>query len=335
MTEKPNFFKLGLFVLLGVVLLAAGLILFSSGVFGKEKQYYETYFAESVHGLSRGSAVTLNGVEIGIVEQVGFVLGDYELPGGPQGVSQYDQYIRVVFYVLEEKLPRTQSSQRLQVYLDRGLRLRLASNLITGQAYLEGVFLDPERFAIMDVPWTPRYTYVPSAPSAFRSMQNSLDSILRQFETLDFKQVVDNVKQVLASADRAVTEAEIGKLSSKIQRLADRIDQSISEVQVSVLREKTTALMDELRQSNRDLQALLANPDPEKKLDNLAILIDQFNRSLGRLDELIIQQSPEVEAIMQNIEQMSENLNYLSERLKDNPSEVLFSRPPARREEQE
>lgn len=337
MTEKPNFFKLGLFLLLAVVLLVAGLILFSSGVFAKERVYYETYFADSIQGLDRGSAILLNGVQIGVVETVGFVVSDYDLTQDAEESSRYDQYIRVVFYALQEKLPRPQQpdQKRLQLYLDRGLRLRLASNLITGQAYLEAVFLDSDRYPIMEVPWQPQYTYVPSAPSAFRSMQASVDNILQKIEELDLQSVLDDLRQVLVRADQALVDAEINAVSKKAQQLIDNLDQSVKDVQVGVLREKTTALMDELRQSNRHLQDLLANPDPQRELDNLALLIDRFNQTLNRIDQLIVSQGPDLKETIDNLRQMSENLNYLSERIKDNPAEFLLSQPPERREEQE
>lgn len=337
MTEKPNFFKLGLFLLLAVVLLVAGLILFSSGVFAKEKVYYETYFADSVQGLDRGSNILLNGVQMGIVEEVDFVISDYGLSPDTETVSKYDQYIRVVFYALLDKLPRPRrpDQERLQYYIDRGLRLRLASNLITGQAYLEAVFLDPERYPIMEIPWTPQYTYIPSAPSAFRSMQASVDTILQKIGELDLQEVIDDLRQVLDRADQALADAEINAVSKKAQQLIDTLDQAVKDVQVGALREKTTALMDELRQSNRHLHDLLANPDPRRELDNLAVLIDQFNQTLRRLDQLIVSQSPELKEAIDNIRQVSENLNYFSERIKDNPSEFLLSQPPERREEQE
>ena len=328
MTEEPNFFKLGLFLLLAAVLLVAGLLLFSSGVFAKKKTFYETYFDDSVHGLGRGSPVLLNGVQIGIVDQVNFVLSTYALPEDTQGVSKYDQYIRVVFYVLQDKLPRQQNYNRLQIYLRRGLRLRLSANLITGQACLEGVFLDPQRYPIMKVPWTPEYTYVPSAPSAFRTMQESMDRILQKLEKVDVAQIVNNTNRLLTSANQAVVDANVREISDRTVELLGSADQAVADAQISVLSNQAAALLAELRESNRDLKALLENPDMPKKLDNLAILIDRFNRTVAHIDDLVQTQTPDIEQLIENIRQVSENLNYLSERLKDNPSQVLFSQPP-------
>jgi paraquat-inducible protein B len=312
MTEKPNFFKLGIFVLIALALIVGGLILFGSGAFGKKKIYFETYFSESVHGLTRGSDVLISGVKIGVVEDVTFVRRSYDLPLDDAGVSKYDQYILVICSALEEKLPTPQAKgrqQRLPIYVQRGFRLRMASNIITGQAYLEGIFLDPERFPAMEVPWEPQYDYIPSAPSVFKTMKDSVDQILGKLEQVEFETIADNVNKVLENLNQAVLDANVKGLSTK-----------------------AGAFIEELRQSNKDLQKLIESPDPKKELDNIPILIDNFNQTLSELDELITGEIPEVREIIENIRQLSENLNYLTERLKDNPSELLFSVPPPKQE---
>lgn len=313
MTEKPNFFKLGIFILTASALIVGGLILFGSGAFAKEKIYFETYFSDSVHGLARGSDVLISGVKIGVVEDVTFVRRSYDLPTDFAGISEYDQYIQVTCSALEEKLPTPQTQdrqRRLPIYVQRGLRLRMASNIITGQAYLEGVFLDPERFPAMEVPWKPLYDYIPSAPSAFSTIRNSVDQILAKLEQIEFKTITDNVNAVLETLNQAVLDANVKDLSAK-----------------------AVAFIEELQQSNKDLQELIENPDPEKELDNIPVLVDNFNQTLSQLDQLITGETPEIREIIENIRQLSGNLNYLTEHLKDNPSELIFSAPPPKKEE--
>ena len=313
MTEKPNFFKLGIFILIALALIVGGLILFGSGTFGKEKIYFETYFSRSVHGLTRGSDVLLSGVKIGVVENLTFVPRSYDLRLDESGISKYDQYIRVICSALEEELPTPQAEdrqQRLQIYVKRGFRLRMASNIITGQAYLEGVLLDPERFPAMEVPWEPQYDYVPSAPSTFSSIKDSVDQILGKFEQIDFKTITDNMNTVLETINQAVLDANVKGLSTN-----------------------ANAFIDELRQSNKDLQKLIENPDSKKELANIPVLVDNFNQTFSQLDQLVTSETPEIREIIENIRQLSENLNYLTEHLKDNPSELLFSAPPTKQEE--
>ena len=69
MSAKPNYFKLGLFILISLFLLLAGIILFGSGLLGQKNIYFETYFKDSVSGLSVGAPVQDNGVQIGTVQK--------------------------------------------------------------------------------------------------------------------------------------------------------------------------------------------------------------------------------------------------------------------------
>ena len=55
MSEKTRYFKIGLFTLISLVLLCAGLILFGAGsAFQAPPLLCETYFAQSVQGLDVG-----------------------------------------------------------------------------------------------------------------------------------------------------------------------------------------------------------------------------------------------------------------------------------------
>jgi ABC-type transporter Mla subunit MlaD len=354
MTEKPNFFKLGVFLLIAAGLIVGGIILFGSGAFAKKKTYFETYFAEPVKGLDSGSPVLLSGVKIGEVENVTFVRKSYELPLDDEGISKYDQYVHVNCSAIEENLPISEMEgreKRLVSFVERGMRLRLASNLITGQAYLEAMTLDPERFPAMEVPWQPKYAYIPSAPSAFRTMQDSVDQILQKIEQIEFKTVVDNLNKVLTNlnqaildtnmkalsadmqklvgdVDQAVSDANVKELSAKIQQLVGDADLAVNNADIKGLSTKASAFIDELRESNSDLKKLLENPDSKKELANIAVLVDKFNQVLDDLDNLIVSEKPELREIIEHIRHLSENLDYLSEHLKDNPSELIFSSPP-------
>ena len=75
--HKINYFKIGLFVLAAVVLLVILLIALGAGNFGSKKIYFETYFDESVQGLSSGSTVHFRGFPIGKVERISFLWQEY------------------------------------------------------------------------------------------------------------------------------------------------------------------------------------------------------------------------------------------------------------------
>ena len=70
MSTKPHYFRIGIFVILALALVVAAVVVFGAGLLAQDKMYFETYFDESITGLSVGSPVEFRGVRIGQVETI-------------------------------------------------------------------------------------------------------------------------------------------------------------------------------------------------------------------------------------------------------------------------
>jgi ABC-type transporter Mla subunit MlaD len=312
MSTKPNYFKLGLFILIALFLLVVGIVLFGSGVFAKEKTFFESYFADPVTGLTPGSPVLEQGVQIGVVETISFVRHDYPYPEVTGTASVYRPWVRVVCSIRTGRLPEAEKEKN-QVHLDalikNGLRLQLSTNILTGQGYIEAGYMDPKRFPVNRLPWDPEHLYIPSAPSDFTTMKDSVDKILQRLEQIETEKIADNINEVLVTVNKAVTDAEIDRLS-----------------------DQATQFFEEIRQTNQDLKKLLESPSSQEDLANIAELVDQMNTTLGRVDQLILARTPQVIEMIENLKQTSENLKNMTEDLKKNPSDLIFSQPPEDKE---
>ena len=200
MSTKPNYFKLGLFILIALFLLIAAIILFGSGVFEKEKTLFESYFEDPVSGLAQGSPVLEQGVQIGVVESISFVRHDYPSPEVEDPSSPYRSLVRVICSVESGRLPEVEKKQN-QVLLDAlvkyGLRLQLSTNILTGQGYIEAGYKDPKRFPVETYPWTPEHLFIPSAPGDFTTMKDSVDKILQRLERIETEKIAENINDVL------------------------------------------------------------------------------------------------------------------------------------------
>ena len=312
MSTKPNYFKLGLFILIALFLLVAAVILFGSGVFEKEKTFIESYFADPVSGLAPGSLVLEQGVKVGVVESVSFARHDYPLPEVTNPSSPYRPWVRVIFSVQSGRFPEAEKEGN-QVHLDslvkNGLRLQLSTNILTGQGFIEAGSKDPKRFPVRPFPWTPEHLFIPSVPSDFTTMKDSVDKILQRLEQIDSEKIAENMNEVLVSVNTAINDAQVGTLSNE-----------------------ASDFIEEIRQTNQSLKSLLENPTPKENLANVAELIDQMNMTLARIDQLVLSRSPQIVEMLENFKQMSENLKNLTEELKKNPSELIFSQPPEKKE---
>jgi len=355
---KPSYFKIGLFVILASLLILGAIVVFGSGLFMQEKIYFETYFDESVSGLGVGSPVELRGVRIGQVEKVAFVRDEYEVSDESSDVSKYESYVVVLCSVPRENLPAFSYEKRvarLFQMVTRGLRVQLASNLLTGQAYLQGSFVDPNRYPVLEIGWKPKHIYIPSAPSTFTTLKDSVDEVLYKLQEIEIEKLVSSVESILSSLDKAITEARIGdigkearellvqartkvekldtdKISVAAQQALTSVDHAIADANVPVLSHELQNLIVEVRQTNKNLQKLLASPEPVSGPSNLPQMIARLNKTLVRIDKLISTERLQIEMILANFKEISDNLKTLTNNLKQHPSDLLFSKPPSQSE---
>jgi phospholipid/cholesterol/gamma-HCH transport system substrate-binding protein len=311
---KANYFKIGVFLVAATALLVAAVVIVGAGTFAPKGEYFETYFDRSVSGLSAGSPVLLQGVKIGQVKNIGFASQTYYVPPDLAAKLGEQRLVRVVFAV-DRRFARELSAEERQARRRRevgsGLRLRLESNLITGQSYLQGTYVDPNRFPVPPWPWEPEFTSVPSVPGQFATLKDSLDRILTELDQLDVQKLFNHVDDLILTAGRTVTDANVPGLAQQAQ-----------------------ALFADLRVTNTRLQGLLARPDgdKEKEMANVALILDQLSTTLRRLDLLVATQTPRLEAILANFTRVSNDLKEVSASLKRTPSDLLFSGPPRKSE---
>ncbi|MHC4844171.1 MAG: MlaD family protein [Planctomycetota bacterium] len=308
MTAKPNYFKIGLFILIAIVLIVATVIIWGAGIFAKEKTFFETYFDSDVTGLVSGSSVQLRGVKIGQVERVEFVDEVYEMPTDPSVFTKYERYVRVLCSMTREETPEekkrtaTVKAERIRSMIQQGMRLRLSTNILTGQAFLEGTFLDPERYPVLEIVWEPKETYIPSAPGAFSTMKESVDKILDKLEEIDVQEIVNNLDKLLISVRSAVDDANIPDLTNEVELFF------------------------------ADARELLSSPDVDTSRANVAQILSNLESTLDRIDKKTATEGPQIDKILRNLREITDDVKELTENIKQHPSEIIFSQPPAKSE---
>jgi phospholipid/cholesterol/gamma-HCH transport system substrate-binding protein/paraquat-inducible protein B len=306
--ERARYFRLGIFVLVGLGLFLLALIMFGGSRFFEEGVMMETYLDESVQGLDIGAPVKHRGVQIGFVREITFVRDVYPLP--PDG----EEWLRLGRYVLirarlTRELEQTIAVEDRQMSIDRmiaaGLRARLAAQGLTGTAYLEIDFVDPSRNPPLRIAWKPSTLYVPSAQSAIKSLSNAAERVFGRLDDLDIESVVANLDRALISVRTAVDDARVNRLSEEAEKLLADVRKTSESVREAA---KTV----DLRPTQQRLEAALA------ELEGTLRTVDAFVGSgRGQVDELL-----------QNLTEASENLRALTEDAKAYPSVILFGQPP-------
>ena len=304
MSAKIDNFKIGLFTFIGVGLVVTGLLVFGVWSNLKKSSLFETYVNTDVSGLSVGSAVELRGVRVGKVTSIGFSWNEYQdaSPG----------YVVVVFEINDDVSilpPGPERNQRLQEAIDHGLRARPKAQGVTGTCIMSLEYLNPAENPPLEVPWTPRHTYVPSAPGLIGDLLVSMREALHKLDQVDAL-ALDH----LAEGDLK----SVGQLLGRVERM-----------DLEGLSTNANALVTELRSSNAKLQSFLADTDNTMKkmqLDKLArdadTMISALEPGLANLD---------FEALNRTLDNASRTLHEADDvlfELKQYPSGFILGQPP-------
>ncbi|MEN8210134.1 MAG: MlaD family protein [Thermodesulfobacteriota bacterium] len=351
MTQKANFFKLGLFVILAFGLTAAMLIAFGAGKFFKTETLAETCFDESVQGLDIGSEVKYKGVKIGTVKSI-------TTPTKVYGVSS--SYVLVTF-ALSENCYVGQTGKdvgdRFKKAIGDGLTVFMAFKGLTGAAYLETDY--EEKGSPLNITWQPESLYVPSRKS-------------------NIKRIGDAINQTLDS----LTDLNMGGIGHNLATLVKALNEKANALDMKTFSDQSTALLKELRQTNQKISEFMGSGQLDRimadagdsfvdlktmirdarapvdttlrniesasknvalvaedfetdfgpKLDVLASKMDTTLKSLEHtskmLEKMVWMNSDTISKAIENFEHTSENLNQLTLELRQYPGRLFLERPP-------
>lgn len=316
MSTKANHFKIGVFIISTIVLVVICIVVLSAGALTRDVIAMETYINESVQGLSVGSPVKRRGVLIGSVKTISFVSQEYTKKLAPPEFDRYSKYVMVTMAIDRAAFPDavgkydTLARKRIEQWVQKtGLRLKLAYEGITGIAYLEVDYVDPDRFPPVPLAWEPDSLYIPSAPSLFANFTQSIDSIFQVLDRIDFVGGAESMKQAFAT-----------------------FDQAVKDVQVDKLREEMLGLMSELRETNQAVLAMVDQPEKTKQPVRIPETVARLDMLLERMDKFVMSQESELYEIITNIREATENLRDLTGSAKEYPAQFIFGSPPTRSE---
>ncbi len=203
MSAQASFFKIGLFVIGGVLSLVVLLLILGSGRLFQSKITMETYLNESVQGLELGSKVRYRGVVVGEVRRIGFTYNTYEQD---QPMAARLRYVMIEATILPRLIGGRAGGditrlETAKVEIDRGLRVRLAPQGITGTSYLEIDYVDPKSNPVLPITWTPNNLYIPSAQSTVTAFIGAASDIMARLQKLDLEGTLLNVNKLLVTTN--------------------------------------------------------------------------------------------------------------------------------------
>jgi phospholipid/cholesterol/gamma-HCH transport system substrate-binding protein len=277
--EKFSYFKIGIFVISAVVIGIIGVVVLGVGTIFQKKSIVETYIDESVQGLDVGSPVKFRGVPVGRVEQISLTSAEY---------ATRREYVLVRVSISSNILPfpvNDPRSPQLKQALDRGFRIRIAPQGLTGVAYLEADYLEPERNPPLEIDWQPEYPYIPSTRSRITQLSEAVERILRNFSDIDIAQLSQTIDKSIVAITKLAENANLDKIGAQ-----------------------ANALLSELRATNRQINTPVSKPE-------LKTAVADVSASAGRTRQIIERAEKPINQMLTDLPQATESLNRLVKRL--------------------
>ncbi|MFO1417406.1 MAG: MlaD family protein [Methylotetracoccus sp.] len=254
MSRQANPMAIGAFVLGGLTLLVAGILLFGGREFFSPKVTYVVFFDSSLNGLIIGAPVSMQGVQIGTVKDIDILLDrDTSTVLKPVlievdvGTLHDLQGGRV-----ERGFGADVRHEELQKLIDDGLRARLEmQSILTARLYVELNFFPamPPHLVGHDYRG---YLEIPSAPNRTDELRNTLDEMVRQFRRIPFDRIVgdltetlSHIRELTASDDLKTTRRELAEATTAAHALLSKLDA------------KADPLADGVLGTTREMRALL------------------------------------------------------------------------------
>ncbi len=376
--------KIGFFVIVSVVLATIMITIFGGGFSFRKTIRIETYIDESVQDLAPGSSVEYRGVQVGKVAEIGFVQSKYSVSKGDD--SRYVLVEIDLFGDVMDALAGKEVNEWIAAEVERGMRIRIASQGVTGPSYLE---IDYPTLGVeksIQVLWTPTNPYLPYTPSVSTRLGDVLDSIstisdeLRRSNLLPtiqiFAKTIDAIRMKLDEngneslpnkiatlvTDLGVTNKQLRIMLESIDVLTlqqnlnsmikhyDEMAKGITERKipdgvadlVAEARDTNKALNDfihgdELRKALRDGQEAVSaireividvHPDVRGTLKSMHVASDKISQSTTDLTRKASLSMEEFRAMMNAITELAASVQSLSEDMRQDPSRILFSKPP-------
>jgi paraquat-inducible protein B len=214
---------------------------------------YVLYFNESVRGLSVGAPVTLYGLRVGEVANVGLEFDAKTLVFRPRVLITFfpDRLIGDLTArqraetgkTMTEMTPEVRQRMVRRIVEERGLRAQLRTgNLLTGELFVAFEYFPNAPKAKID--WTRDPMELPVVPGGLANIESKLSSILTKVDNMPLDAIGVDVKNALETLNTTLKDADT---------LVNRVDaQWVPE---------GTKTMEELRRAIGDADRVLKNTD--------------------------------------------------------------------------
>ncbi|MCM8538552.1 MAG: MlaD family protein [Lentisphaeraceae bacterium] len=294
---NANRFKLGLFVVIGGLLIVLALVVHGLGSAFQEKYQLVTVFDESVQGLEIGSDVKFKGVKLGNVSDIDI----YE-----------NQYVKVTMEIVptSEKAKKRKNSLELsdtkkikdaykflKEQIQKGLVCELTMAGITGMKFIELSFSkDPKRVLNLELEID---GYIPSNKGLLEGTMLSLNEAISKIAQMDFKGISDELKGTLSTVNKTLNKPQLDSTLSDVSLAARDLRKIFGTLNKTIESKVIEKTLTNIETSFNDIRNLAQTMNAEVKkvqlgklsanartsLESISGAAKQFNTSISSIEK--------------------------------------------------
>ena len=313
MSKKANPTVIGVFILAGVVLGVAGLIVFSSGNLFSKKHKYILYFEGSMKGMNIGAPVQLKGVTIGSVVDV-YISHNQALDD--QSSPLIIEIDETMLHTHTDRRADLASKKDVDELIARGLRGKLdAASFVTGVLMVE-LSINPDAPPPVFHQLEPEYVEIPTTPT-------TIEILLANLGKIDIKGMGDKLNSILGKLDNGLGNLDVKAINTGVTNLLASLDRTVnsSELSNSII---------SLHQTLDNFGALAKNIDTNTLVQVQATLAD-LRVTVQGLSTMVAPDSPlqtELTGALDQLSNAARSIAELTEFLKRNPNALITGRTP-------
>jgi len=328
-TGRRLYLRVGILVVAGFAL-AVGFVLFlTSGALRGQQQVFETYIRESVAGLDVGAPVRFRGVPVGRVTELGLVSVVYG--AALRGPDDTTARLVLLRFAVE---PERYGNASVEAAVAAGLRVRIASSGVTGLAYLEVDFTDPERAPPIAVPWTPTFPVIPSVPSTITQVTGAAERLMTQLAGLDIEallmaatgmmndvraQLRDQGDLATVLREASATIVALREAVNDIRGAARTVGAAGEAAQALLGSEEVAGAASSVGQAAADLRTAIAR---------LPAVLQSLELALRAVRGTTTDAQADLGPLLRDLRATASSLRDTAEALRRSPSQSLFGAPP-------
>lgn len=314
--RSANPFLIGLFVIIGSVVMIGLIIWLGASQILKQQTYYVTYFDTSVEGLEKGSAVKYQGVPCGSITEI--------------RVAQDGKLVEVIFML------------DVNIQIDSNLRVQPAMAGIAGGKFLQLHYPTNPEMATK-FPETskinPPYYLVRSAPSGLEEMTIAAQAVMNNLMQLNVVELNNKTIEFLTASTDFFKQKELQTILQNLQKSSENLDlllnkalenESLDNLAETTLIMKKSAIGVEemIADLNSQIQKMQLDTYMEKyylKYDSALTQTSGVISNIGYRAESSIFTFQE---LIYEISRTNKDLQNTLRSFTDNPSTMFFSLPP-------